>query len=106
VGFIDDEEDVAPLARQVVEGRAQLWEEAHKAKSRFDLEGKEDFAIEGRDAEMGVGEIDHRVEIVVEGLGKGTDGGRFSCSDIAGEESGETVLQSKGEAALDLAVAA
>jgi len=104
VGFIDDEEDVAALASQVVEGGAELWEKAHKTKSRFDLESEEDFAVEARDAEMRVGEIDHGVEVVVEGLGKGTNGSGFPGSDVAGEESGKTVLQGKGEASLDLAM--
>ena len=106
VGFVDDEEDVAALAGQVVEGGAELWEEAHKAEGGLDLEGEEDFAVEGGDAEVGIGEIDDGVEVAVEGLGKGADGGGLAGADIAGEEGGETFLEGKGEAALDLAVAA
>ena len=105
VRFVDDEQDVAALAGQVVEGGAELREEAHKAKGGFDLESKEDFAVEGRDAKVGVGEIDDGVEIVVEGLGKGTDGGGFAGADVAGEEGREALLEGKGQAALDLAVA-
>jgi len=55
VCFIDDKEDIAALACQVVEGRAELREETHKAKSGFNLQGEEDFAVECGDAEVGVG---------------------------------------------------
>jgi hypothetical protein len=88
-----------------VEGGAELGEKAHKAKGRFDLESKEDLAVEGGDAKMGVGEIDDGIEIVVESLCKGTDGGGFSCSNIAGEEGREALLEGKGQTPLDLAVA-
>ena len=106
VGFVDDEQDVAALAGQVVEGGAELREEAHKAEGRLDLEGEEDLAVEGGDAQVGIGEIDDGVEVAVEGLGEGADGGGFAGADVAGDESGETLLEGKGEAALDLAVAA
>jgi hypothetical protein len=55
VRFIDDEEDVAALAGQVVEGRAELREETHKTKGRFDLESEQELTVECGDAEMGVG---------------------------------------------------
>jgi hypothetical protein len=106
VRFVDDEQDVAALAGQVVERGAELWEETHKAKGRFDLEGKKDFAVEGRDSKVRIGEIDDGIEVVVEGLGKGTDGGGFAGADVAGEESREALLEGKGQAALDLAVPA
>jgi RNase P/RNase MRP subunit p29 len=105
VRFVDDEQDVAALAGQVVKGGAELREEAHKAESGFYLESKENLPIEGRDAQVWVREIDDGVEIVVEGLGKGADGSRFSSTNIAGEESREALLEGKGQAALDLAVA-
>jgi len=105
VGFVDDEQDVAALAGQVVEGGAELREETHKAESRFHLESQEDFAVEGGDAQVGIGEIDDGIEIVVEGLGKGADGGRFTGADVAGEEGGQALLEGKGQAALGLAMA-
>jgi hypothetical protein len=96
VRFVDDEQDIAALARQVVERGAELGEETHKAKGRFYLESEEDFPVEGRDAKMRVGEIDYGVEIVVEGLGKGTDGGRFSSPNIAGDQGRKALLEGKG----------
>jgi hypothetical protein len=106
VGFIDDEEDVATLAGQVVESGAELGEETHKAESGLNLQGEEDFAIKGGDAEVGVGEVDDGIEIAVESLGEGADGGGFAGADVAGDESGETVLEGEGQAALDFTVTA
>jgi hypothetical protein len=106
VGFIDDEEDVAALAGQVVESGAELGEETHKAESGLNLQGEEDFAIKGGDAEVGVREVDDGIEIAVESLGEGADGGGFAGADVAGDESGETVLEGEGQAALDFTVTA
>jgi hypothetical protein len=106
MGFVDDKEDVAALASQVVERGAELGEETHKAKGRFYLESEEDFAVEGSDAKVRVGEIDDGVEIVVECLGKGTDGGRFPSPNVAGDQGRKALLEGKGQAALDLSVPA
>jgi len=102
--FVDDEQDIAALASEVVESGAKLREEAHKAESRLNLKSEEDFAVEGGDAEMRVRQVDQCVEITVEGLCKSTDSGGFSSADIASNERGETSLQGKGETSLDLAV--
>jgi hypothetical protein len=104
VCFVDNEKDVTALASQVVERGAELGEETHKAKGWFYLESEEDFPVEGCDAKVRVGEIDYGVEIVVERLGKGTDGGRFSSPNIAGEEGRKALLEGKGQAALGLTV--
>ena len=104
VRFIDDEEDVATFASQVVEGGTELGQEAHKAEGGFDLESEEDFTVKGGDAEVRIGEIDNGVQITVESLSEGTNGGRFTSADIAGEEGSETVVESEGQATLDLAV--
>jgi hypothetical protein len=55
---------------------------------------------------VGVGEIDDGEEVAIEGVGKGAGGRGLAGADIAGEEGGEAFLESKGEAALSLAVAA
>jgi hypothetical protein len=94
--FVDDEQDVAALTSQVVEGGAELREKTHKAESGFDLEREKDLAVECGDAQVRVGKIDHGVEVVVEGLGEGTDGGGFPGADVAGEEGREALLQGKG----------
>jgi hypothetical protein len=106
MSFIDDEEDVAALAGQVVEGRAELWEETHKAESGLNLESEQDLTVECRDTQVRIGEIDHGIEVAVEGLSEGAHGGRFAGADVAGDESGETVLEGEGQAALYLTVAA
>ena len=106
MGFIDDEENIATFADQVLESRAKLRQKTHKAEGGFNLKGEEDFVVEGSDAEERVGEIDEGVDVVVEGLGKGAGGGGFAGTDIAGEEGSRVVLESKGEASLGLAVSA
>ena len=105
VGLVDDKEHVAALAGQVVERSAELGQEAHEAKGRFYLEGEQDFAVEGADAEMGIGQVDDGIDVAVQGLGEGAGGGGFSGADVAGEEGGRAVLEGKGQAALSLAVA-
>jgi hypothetical protein len=95
MGFIDDEQDVAALASQVMQCGAKLRQETHKAKGWFDLEGEEDFAIEGGDAQVGVGKIDDSIEVVVEGLGESADSSGLAGAHVAGEEGGETVLESE-----------
>ena len=86
VGFVDDEEDVATLAGQILKGGAELGQEAHEAKSGLDLKGEEDFAVEGGNGEVGVGQVDDGVDVVVQGLGEGAGGGRFAGADVADEE--------------------
>jgi hypothetical protein len=104
MGFVDDEQDIAALACQVMERGTELWEKAHKAESRLNLEGEEDFAVECGDTEVRVGQVDQGVEVAVESLGKGADSGRLAGADVAGNESGETALQGEGQATLDFAV--
>ncbi len=104
MSFIDDEEDVAALAGQVLEGGAELGQEAHETEGRFDLKGEQDFAVEGADAQVGIGQVDDGVDVAVQGLGEGPGGGRFAGAHIAGEEGGGAVLEGEGQATLGLAV--
>ena len=106
MGLVDDEQDVAALAGQVLEGGAELGQETHEAEGRFDLKGEKDLAVEGGDAEVGVGQVDDGVDVAVQGLGEGPGGGRFAGTDIAGEEGSGAVLEGEGQAALGLTVAA
>jgi hypothetical protein len=102
--FVDDEEDVAALAGQVRERSVELREEAEEAEGGLGLELEEDLAVEGDNGEMGVGEVNDGIDIAVEGVGEGTQSSRFSCSDVAGDQGREALLEGKGQAALDFAV--
>jgi hypothetical protein len=106
VGFIDDEEDEAALAGEVGEGGAELREETRETEGGLDLESQENLAIEGGDGEVGVGEVDDGVDVGVEGVGEGADGGGLAGADIAGDESRDALLEGEGEAALDFLVTA
>jgi hypothetical protein len=66
MSLIDDQEHIAALAGQVLEGAPELGQEAHEAEGRFDLKGEEDFAVESGDAEMRVGQIDDGVDVAVQ----------------------------------------
>ena len=105
MGFINDEQDIAALASQVVEGGAKLRQETGKTESGYDLESEQDFVVEGGDAEMWVGQVDQGIKVAVEGLCKGTNGSGFAGTNVSGNERGEMILEGEGEAALDLAVA-
>jgi hypothetical protein len=83
-----------------------LREETGKAESRVRLEGEQDLVVEGSDGEMGVGEVDDGVEIAVEGVGEGAESRGLAGTDVASDESGETLLEGKREAALDFLMTA
>ena len=106
VSLVDDEEGEAALAGEVGEGSAELREETGKAEGRISLQGKQDLVVEGGDGEMGVGEVDDGEEIVVEGMGEGAESRRLTGADVAGDESGEALLEGKREAALDFLMTA
>jgi hypothetical protein len=55
---------------------------------------------------MRIGEVDNGIEVAVEGVGESAQSGGLASANVAGDESGETFLEGKGEAALDLLVAA
>jgi hypothetical protein len=104
--FVDDQEHETTPAVEVREGSAKLGEETSKAEGRFGLEGEQDLMVEGRGRQVRVGEVDDGVDIRVEGMGKGAESGRLASADIAGDESGEALLEGEREAALDFAVTA
>jgi len=97
---------VAAFAGQVVEGGAELGQELEEVESGLGLQGEEDLAVEAGDGQVGIGEVDDGIDVVVEGVGKGPQGGGFAGADVAGDEGGEVFLQSEGQAALGFAVAA
>jgi hypothetical protein len=106
MGLVDDEQDVAAFAGQVEEGDLELGEEAREGEGGFDLQGEEDLAVEGGDFEEGVGQINQGIEVAVEGVGKGADGGRFAAADVAGDEGGQPFLEGESQPSLDFLVAA
>ena len=55
---------------------------------------------------MRIGEIDNGKEVAVEGVSESAQGGGLASADVAGDEGRETLLEGKGEAALDLLMAA
>jgi hypothetical protein len=110
--FVDDEEDVAALARQVGEGSVELREEPKEAKGRLCVKLEENLAVEGDDGEVRIGEVNDGIDVAVEGVGKGAQGSRFpganpstsSGQAIAGDQSREALLESEGQTALNFAV--
>ena len=61
--------------------------------------------VEGSGGQVRIGEVDDGVEVAVEGVSEGAQGGGLAGADIAGDESGKTLLEGKGEAALYFLVA-
>lgn len=106
MGFVDDQEHETSLACEIGESGTELRQELGKGVGRLGLEGEEDLTIEGGDGEVRVGEVDDGVEVVVERMGESAESGGLAGADVAGDESGETLLESEREAALDLAVTA
>jgi hypothetical protein len=106
VSLVDDEEDGVAFASEIGESGAELGEQAEEAESGLDLESEQDLAVESRDGEVGVGEIDDVIEVVIEGVSEGAEGGGLAGTDVAGDEGREAFLEGKGETALDFAVTA
>jgi hypothetical protein len=106
MALVDDEEDETVFAGEVSQGGLQLGLELEEVVGGFDLESEEDEAVEGRDGEKRVGEIDDVVDVAVEGLSEGAEGGGLASADIAGDEGREALLEGEGEAALGLLMAA
>jgi hypothetical protein len=106
MALVDDEEDETAFAGEVSQGGLQLGLELEEVVGGFDLESEEDEAVEGRDGEKRVGEIDDVVDVAVEGLSEGAEGGGLASADIAGDEGREALLEGEGEAALGLLMAA
>jgi hypothetical protein len=106
MALVDDEEDETVFAGEVSQGGLQLGLELEEVVGGFDLESEEDEAVEGRDGEKRVGEIDDAVDVAVEGLSEGAEGGGLASADIAGDEGREALLEGEGEAALGLLMAA
>jgi hypothetical protein len=104
MSFVDDEENETALAGQVVEGGAELRQEAHETEGWFDLESEEDLTVEGRDAQVGIGEVDDGIEIAVEGLSESTDSGGLTSADVAGKEGRKAFLEGESQTALSFAV--
>jgi hypothetical protein len=84
----------------------ELREKMSEAELGLSLEGQQDLAIEGRDGEVRVGEIDDAIDVAVEGVSEGAQGGGFAGTDVTGDEGREALLEGEGEAALDLLMAA
>jgi hypothetical protein len=106
VSLVDDEEDEATFAGQVREGGAELGEETGEAEGWFCLEGEQYLMVESRGRQMRIGEVNDGVEVAVERVSEGAQSGGFTGADVAGDESGETFLEGKGKATLDLLVTA
>jgi hypothetical protein len=62
------------------------------------------LGVEGSDFEIRIGQVDDRVEVVVEGVDEGAQGGGFAGTDIAGDEGGQAFVQGEGEAGLEFLV--
>jgi hypothetical protein len=106
MSFVDDEQNAASFAGEIGERGVKLRQQLRKVKQRFGLKSEQNLGVQGNDGEARVGKIDDGVDVGIEGAGKGTEGGRFAGADFAGDESGETLLESESETSLDLAVAA
>jgi hypothetical protein len=106
VSLVDDEESKATLAGEVRESSAELGEETGEAEGRLGLKGKQDLMIESRGGQVRIGEVNDGVEVVVERVDKGAESGGFASTNVASDESGETLLEGEREAALGLAVTA
>ena len=64
------------------------------------------MGVEGGGLEIGIGQVDEGMEVAVQGMGKGAQGGGFAGADIAGDEGGQPFLEGKSQPTLNFLVAA
>ena len=105
MSFVDDEQNAAPFAGQIGKRSVKLRQQLRKVKQRFGLESEQNLGVKGNDGEPGVGKIDDGVDVGIERVGKGAEGGRFAGADFAGDEGGKPLLESESETSLDLTIA-
>ena len=86
MGLVNDEQQEAVFAGEVEESVVELGLEVAKGKGGFDFESAQDVGVEGSGFELGIGQVSQGIEIAVEGVGKGAQGGRFTGADIASDE--------------------
>ena len=100
MSFVDDDERAAVFGvEQVKESQANAGYHFGTAEERLVGEGSEQFAIEARDADSRIGEIDNQELIGVEGRDETAQSGGFSRTDLAGEQANAALAGQEGEAA-------
>ena len=105
MSFIDNKQNKTAFASQIGERGVKLRKQLRKVEKRFGLESEKNLGIKGSDGETRVGKINDGVNVGIERVSKGAEGSRFACADVAGDKSGESLLEGKGETGLDLAIA-
>lgn len=101
VSFIDDEQDEAPFASELLEGVAELGLETAEGISRFNFESQQDLSIEAGRIEVGIGQVDEGMEVAVKRVSKGAQGGRFAGANVAGDQGRQAFLERKSQTALN-----
>jgi hypothetical protein len=104
VSLVDGDNGMAAALGEIREGSAEAFAEAARVEVGADAESGEEIGEEGLDGEVGIGDVSGEVEVLVKGLDKGADGGRFAGADLAGDERRERVLESESQAGLDFLV--
>lgn len=102
--LVDDDQGMAAALDKVREGVVETFAESTRVERGADVPGGEDVSEKSLDGDVGIGQVGGEVEIGVEGLDERSDGGRFTCSNIAGDERREVILDGEGETGLDLLV--
>jgi hypothetical protein len=72
VGLINDENGTTALTEGIVEGIAELWQHLAEGVSGLNLKAKQDLTIEDGGVELGIGQVNDRKELAVEGVGEST----------------------------------
>jgi len=104
VGLVDDEDGAATLLSQFGQGDVETLAEAARVEGSADVEGGEQVGEESLDGEIGIGQVGGEVEVGVEGVDEGADGGGLAGADVAGDQCREAMLEGEGEAGVEFLV--
>ena len=83
----DDQREAVLVLDQIVEDRADAGHHFGTAKERFVAQCGQDFAVEPRHTQQGVGEIDHQVAVGVQAGDKATQRGGLAGAGLAGDQA-------------------
>jgi hypothetical protein len=106
LSLVEDEEGGAVLVEeQVFEGGADAGDHFGFGEQGFITEGGQEFAVKAGDAEEGIGKVDDKIAIGVEGGGKAADSSGLAAAGFASNETEAAIFGKISEAGAEFGLA-
>ena len=93
MGFIKDQErDAVFVEEQIIQRQADAGDHFRAGEGRLMTKGSQEIAVETGETEEGIGEVDDKEAVGVEGGGKAAQSGGFSAAGLAGDQTHAALL--------------